>query len=542
MEHRSSIFSLKVLTYTLLGICITAELLACLQLGLEGPDSQLHIQWLGEVATASKAGVLYPRWLPQYFEGLGAPVFYFYPPLTYFLGELAAIVLPVNGEILFRALAILSSILSCITAYLFLKELRCFSKDQVLLGALLYAFAPYRFFDLSIRNAIAEGMIFVFIPLLFLGIEYAATQRPLRGLLLICLSWACCILTHIPGTIICALFLPIYLIVRFRKQYQLYALTIFSLLLGTASTAFFWYPIPFLTPYIHLEHLNDFYNIHESVYSIVEFFRFKNITTHLICALAAVSLGVLLWLLRKQYSSTLPLVAMLAFSLIFQLPLGIGHIWNTLFPFTMIQFPARFLILGLLAISWGILWIGRISPRKQLFFILLCVLLPLPRIVAFGFNLQLSQKHTSTLDETAKVPFEYLPRTARNATLPGIRNLAALPPLSTDSLQRGEGFQVSSKGFRSQQFTVQFANPHTVKVRQYFWPFWKMFVGATPYPTRPDSNGLTQCDLPQGNYTAELRLIEPDYERTGKTISYAGILGIILAVVMNHNRKQGKND
>ena len=51
--------------------------------------------WTTQIASEMARGVIYPRWLPHSFEGLGAPTFYFYPPLAYLLsGALAQFLEP----------------------------------------------------------------------------------------------------------------------------------------------------------------------------------------------------------------------------------------------------------------------------------------------------------------------------------------------------------------------------------------------------------------------------------------------------------------
>src|ERR1044072_7461465 len=48
--------------------------------------------WTDQFAQHLRAGVVYPRWLPASHDGLGAPVFYYYPPLAFYpAGVLAAL-------------------------------------------------------------------------------------------------------------------------------------------------------------------------------------------------------------------------------------------------------------------------------------------------------------------------------------------------------------------------------------------------------------------------------------------------------------------
>ena len=44
--------------------------------------------WLDQFVRELAHGNLYPRWLPLSHHGLGSPVFYYYPPLGFYLGSL----------------------------------------------------------------------------------------------------------------------------------------------------------------------------------------------------------------------------------------------------------------------------------------------------------------------------------------------------------------------------------------------------------------------------------------------------------------------
>ena len=44
--------------------------------------------WLDQFVRELAHGNLYPRWLPLSHHGLGSPVFYYYPPLCFYLGSL----------------------------------------------------------------------------------------------------------------------------------------------------------------------------------------------------------------------------------------------------------------------------------------------------------------------------------------------------------------------------------------------------------------------------------------------------------------------
>src|SRR4051812_17456300 len=51
-----------------------------------GHDSVNHARWFEEFSRQLRDGEWYPRWLTESNGGLGSPIFFFYPPLGYYLG------------------------------------------------------------------------------------------------------------------------------------------------------------------------------------------------------------------------------------------------------------------------------------------------------------------------------------------------------------------------------------------------------------------------------------------------------------------------
>src|SRR5690349_15213713 len=66
-----------------------ALMLPSLVLGvLHGHDTPQAFKWAAQFDEQFRAGILYPRWLPDSFDGGCAPVFYFYPPLSFWIDAL----------------------------------------------------------------------------------------------------------------------------------------------------------------------------------------------------------------------------------------------------------------------------------------------------------------------------------------------------------------------------------------------------------------------------------------------------------------------
>ncbi|GLV23523.1 hypothetical protein TomMM35A_33610 [Sphingobium sp. TomMM35A] len=193
-----------VVALTLTGIAL---LLPSLLWGPGATHSHLYnAMWISHFGDQMAAGHFYERWLPESFEGLGSPTFYFYPPLAYWVaGGLHAIGLSIFQAI--NGAGLLMLIASGLAMYCWLSA----RGTHPLLGATLYMAAPYHLCDFYVRGALAEFAAFIWLPLIALGIE-RLPQR--RGLLLLALSYAGLVITHLPLAVLTGIFLIAPMMVR----------------------------------------------------------------------------------------------------------------------------------------------------------------------------------------------------------------------------------------------------------------------------------------------------------------------------------------
>jgi uncharacterized membrane protein len=119
--------------------------------------------WADQFTSELAKGNLYPRWLPLSHGGLGSPVFYYYPPLAFYLAGLFGLIgLPTYASIV--AAFFTGFVASGFAMFAWLKN----SAKAPLLGALLYMAAPYHVLDFTSRGSIADFIAITFIPLVAL--------------------------------------------------------------------------------------------------------------------------------------------------------------------------------------------------------------------------------------------------------------------------------------------------------------------------------------------------------------------------------------
>lgn len=185
------------------GLLALVALLIMLPTLLLGPGYSHSVSynyiWTSQFGDEMAKGNLYPRWLPDSFEGLGSPTFYFYPPITFWVaGAFDAVGLSTLAAI--NMTGLLALLLSGVAMYHWLSERGTYP----LLGAILYMAAPYHLMDFYVRGALAEFTAFIWYPLIALAIARLPERR---GVVLLTLSYGGFILTHLPMAMLTGFFL-----------------------------------------------------------------------------------------------------------------------------------------------------------------------------------------------------------------------------------------------------------------------------------------------------------------------------------------------
>jgi hypothetical protein len=198
--------------------------------------------WSQQFGDQLRQGHLYPRWLPASHDGLGSPVFYYYPPLSFYpAGLLAALGLTPGAAIV----ATFGFAFAGSGAAMF-----CWARDWTnhpLAAAFFFMAAPYHLADFYGRGALAETCAIAFIPLLALGMKRAAEGK---GPVLAAISYAAMIATHLPLALLASLFLVVpYALVLARGRPRILLALAAALALGVGLAAIYLLPALLLEPY-----------------------------------------------------------------------------------------------------------------------------------------------------------------------------------------------------------------------------------------------------------------------------------------------------
>lgn len=233
-------------TASVFGALALAALLAVLPHLLQGypkgHSASVNVLWFECFNEQLRSGELLPRWLFDYWHGLGAPVFYFYAPLPFYLFSLVAL-LPVEpwGEL--AALSLGHALLFFLSGLAFYALVRPHTdRFWATVTAIGYMLAPYHYIDLEVRAAVGESLAFVWLPLILAGVWRLDKRWP--STLLAACAYAGLVLSHLPSALLAAPVIALCSVLSSERPEQPRALAHVLVLgvLGVALGAFYVVP------------------------------------------------------------------------------------------------------------------------------------------------------------------------------------------------------------------------------------------------------------------------------------------------------------
>jgi len=185
-------------------------------------SSPQNLTWASQFSEQFRAGVLYPRWMPDSFDGLGSPAFYFYPPVPFWIDALVSVATANLLSVPYRLAVTTALILfvSGVTMHAWLRQTTA-SATAALVGAVAYMAAPYHLLDHYTRGAFAEFTAYALLPLVMLAIRRTVEERR-WGLPLLAGSYAALLASHLPTALLCSVtVIPAYVLFSTRSPARL---------------------------------------------------------------------------------------------------------------------------------------------------------------------------------------------------------------------------------------------------------------------------------------------------------------------------------
>jgi hypothetical protein len=531
-------------------------------------DGVTHAMWYAHFSEQLFSGDLYPRWLMNMNAGLGSPVFFYYPPVPFFLTSLLRpfFASDPQGWHQVGVSCSIALVASGIAAYFWLKDI---SDDiSALIGAVLYMAMPYHLAEIYVRGSLAELWAFVWMPLILFFInKVVAGRKP--ACVGLAVSYALLIMTHLPTTLMFSVVPVGYAWFTANKglKTKAAAITLASLLVGIGLSAVYLLPALLTQQNVSINRMATgyFYYNNWFLFSKWSIWKEDKLTLLLLVVDMIGIAGCSFFISRTRLSDRQRTSSRFWFAAagasVFMMTELSKPLWWIISPLQRIQFPWRFnvplsiSVAALLALATFSLRAGPLASGKILKTIalaLIVVWIPAMTFEAWRMFPQTSPDPTTSssknkqIEESRDAP-EYRPGWNEsigeldwNASM-DINNWDALLEREFDSvLQRVATRDGSTPGIRLTQgigrATITARRPREIDLHvetpagalieasQFYYPYWSArLVGETSSlttsPSKPD--GLLSFSVPPGNHDVQLRLERSSAELAGQIVSLA---------------------
>jgi len=511
-------------------------------LGAGGVDLHCQSVWVKLFSAQFWQGDLYPRWIAAMFAGSGSPVFFYYPPLAYFITAFFAPLIPL-APFAYSALAAPATfavIVSGFTFYAFAKE-ETGNPSAALLGSLLYIAAPdhlaQNFYHMILFSSV---FAYAWIPLLLmsakklaLGARYAVAAFAVSLFLLI--------MTNLPMTLMFGAVAVLYAISYFRKETLLRqsARLLLSVLLGFGLSAIYLLPALSYMDFVNIDFHWKVAAGHDFFDSLF-FLNFaaaesKLYALYLLASalLAALYVYAAPRVSRRWFFSVVTLLA-----LVMMLPQS-KFIWSAVSPLKLLQFTERLFAVTSLCLA---MLAALVFPRLRLVsYLLLAVCIAVTwgvaaetRITMESYRKAQPVRYEALLMDVDQYA-DYLPTPnlmTRYGTAEGLKDVkahsAGIETLSGDAVTA-----VTMWRPRDIVFHYRAASPSTLRIRQFYFPGFRAFTGANELDVTPDENtGQILLAVPSGEADIEVTLTALWHEIAGKALSLLSTVILLLCVLL----------
>lgn len=545
-------------------------------------DAELHIFRTAELSRLMQAGVLYPRWSPDFYFGYGYPLFNFYAPLGYYLGAILIQLLSVDAVLAVKLVFVLAGIGAGMGMYAFAR--RQWGSRAGLLAAVTYSLSPYLLYiDPYGRGVLAETLSLALFPWVLWSFQRISDRRPKRRAAGAAMMLGALVCAHnLMGMILSAVLLGWVIWQQLVKRSPQSAdgpahahaprlgLQLVALALGVGLTAFFWLPVALEQGAVQLGNLvseGGHFDFRSHFVGLGELLR----PSPLLDLGAtepkpAFNLGPAQWLmavvgvsgllLRRRTGWKGALFFAVAGLILLFLVLSLSEpIWSTVPLMPFIQFPWRLLgplaaclalLAGIAVSDFGFLSTTRARDYAVGTGMMLAVLTALPLTYPqewperFGpttawavTEIEMTGRWLGTTSGGDYVPVDVLvippPREQMLAALewnePVDRvNRATLRP----------GTQVQQVGSQPLEWTYQIdtEEPFLFRCFHFYFPGWVASVDGEPVPIEPAKpDGLITVWVPAGRHTLELAFRDTPVRQAGWIISGISLAAAIALVV-----------
>lgn len=550
----------KVLPF-LLGLILSISLLWPLfQAPFFTHHDDVSIIRLFEMDKCIKDGQIPCRWVPDLGGLYGYPLFNYYAPLPYYFGELIYLLtnnLIISVKVMF-AFSFLGSYI-----FMYLLGTKFWGKLGGSLCAIFYSFAPYHALDFYVRGAMGEMWALMFFPAVLWSLTRLKEQPNIRRMLLGGILIALLILSHNLSAMIFMPIIIIWIIILFLKNNENKFLwfSILSLVFAIMLSSFYLLPLIIEKDLVHVDtQTSGYFGYTEHYKGFRELFirrdwgfgasirevpgeERENISfqigwVHLLGWILALFSIAHFWKRNIWVSKLILVCTILSFSSIFMIHPRSQFIWELIYPLKYLQFPWRLLLvivflISFLAGSALLVW----KEVRIKFFVLLVFL-----VVSLNFSYFRPEKFIDVSDkdllsgdnwerQIKRSIFDFLPIFAKE---PPAELADARYKILTGDTQIDE----FSEGTNWIRFKANTRSHTIIRLSQYYFPDWKIFVDGKEVKIDYASSGLGLMTiiLAKGSHSVEARLYNTPVRNIGNGVSLISFGSVIILYLLQFKK------
>jgi hypothetical protein len=511
------------------------------------------------------AGEIYPRWEEDTNRGFGAPTTSYYPPGVYYL---TSVFYAVTGDWLRALLNAHLAMMIAAAAALYIYARTVMGRGAAVAAMAAYIFLPYHTVDQYQRGAMAELLVFVWMPLLLLFGERlmnAPAQTKQRSAVFsfvgLAASYGAFLWSHPPTAYQFTLGFGVYVIVLgvMRKEWKGLVAVGGAMALGIGLASVYLMPAAIERNLIHKEYITDTWPYHKTYIFVHDLYNadvhsgfFKLIDSIWIAGTAVIVLAAvtLLWLKRRTLISTPALkhrvllwviLGGLASFMMTSVSMPVGKLipMIDIGVFTWRMLSITTLVVALLGGAFtqaAIDATGRGARSDRLLFGTLAAL-----IIIGGAGISAVAVARPMLDSAV---FEPEPEHLNWATIP---SSAPADPLELpDDVPQAE-LATEDNGdalveeWKPQHRVVR-AEPQDddeIRIRTFNFPGWTAAVDGKQVPIRSSPElGNMEIDVPAGAHRLTLDFLETKVRRNFRIVSLCSFVALIVLCLVPLARKR----
>ncbi len=526
-----------------------------------------------EMEKCLKDGQIPCRWTPDLGYGYGYPLFNFYPPMPYIVGQFYR-EFGFSFVASIKATAITQILLSSLFMYLLVTSI--FGPVGGFISSIFYTYAPYHALNIFVRGAMNEAWAAVFFPIIFYFSRRLIIEKKFKNLVGLSVSFAGLLLSHNPMALtftpILFIWVVFWIFYKYKKpfipflkkQIPLIIKLIISGIFATGLAAFYTFPVLLETKYVQVKTMFEGY-YHFSVHftSLFQLFisrfwgdgasvwgpnddmSFMIGYLHWVVPILILFFIVYLFFIKKNSKKNKKIdpkfyliftTIILGFGTVFMTHNKSTFIWLLLPIIQKIQFPWRFLNHSVFLLSFSvsglIIILDNYLPQKKNLVVLILGLLVLILNISYFTPIQYgpitdTQKFSGKAwtNQITSGIYDYLPKTAR---------IAAQSPAKeyVDEVDPQDSFYSVSNGKKGSDwmlFNLHLSRDSKVTLSQLAFPNFEITDNNIPLKYEIEPNlGRLVIYLPTGDHQIMVKFINTPVRTVSNYISLISWLLFLL--------------